>query len=108
MTGREVREVITITGSPKEIAALVDELQERRAEYERKSQVNRILEAFRTEISPQPGSTDQPFSLLTGKLSTHQEDGSGQMPNNSDQTEIACKYQPGFPEQRELPGAQEG
>ena len=40
---------IKITGNPKEIAALVDELQERRAEYERKSQVNRILEAFQDD-----------------------------------------------------------
>lgn len=65
--------MITITGTPKEIAALADELQERRAQREREYVCKRIMDCFDSETSPRPGSEAQSFSLQTETLSEHRE-----------------------------------
>ena len=90
---------IKISGSPKEIAALAGELLERRAEYERKSQVNRILEAFRIELSPQSGSSDQSFSLRNEKLSERQENDCGRQSNSPDRIDNGAGFQLDSPAQ---------
>ena len=56
---------ITITGSPKEIAALVDELQERRELNEARKLISRLEEELQGTF-PQPGSEDRSFSLPIG------------------------------------------
>lgn len=58
---------ITITGSPKEIAALVDELQERRAENESRAQVNRVMKSFWEDPVPQTGSR----AITTDKIADY-------------------------------------
>lgn len=100
--------MITITGSPKEIAALVDELQERRAQREREYVCKRIMECFDSETSPRPGSEAQSFSLQTETLSEHREADSGQLSNNPDQTDTCAAYPPGSPAQEKLPAVPEG
>ena len=57
---------ITITGKPKEIAALVDEIQERRSMRDETRKVNRLLQVLEEDPSRRPAKEDQSFSSPSG------------------------------------------